>query len=155
TYVGEDPGTPKAELVKTPTTDKDPEIVSKTWAKKIETYTGAFNKPVPHIFSLTFADAIESVTNAASIVNLTNAASLANLNNSVNNFDFTLGIKESIQIGLALNLFLGAKLDLFPTPWVTFSLDTKGFHNMKTEATNAENRLVNMRNDITSNSNAI
>lgn len=73
--IGADPGDPDG-LVQTPDEAKDPSLISKTWAKKIESYVGSVNKPVPHVFSLTFADAKEDITFAASVVSSTTAASI-------------------------------------------------------------------------------
>jgi len=63
--IGEDPDglevfKPKSWL-KGPSSGQDPEVISKTWAKKIESYTGSLNKPVPHIFSITYAHAKEDI----------------------------------------------------------------------------------------------
>jgi hypothetical protein len=73
--IGADPGDPGG-LVQTPDEAKDPSLISKTWAKKIESYVGSVNKPVPHVFSLTFADAKEDITFAASVVTTTTAATI-------------------------------------------------------------------------------
>lgn len=76
--VGEDPGSPDGKVSKADGSN-DPELISRTWAQKIESYTGSVNKPVPHVFSLTFADAKEDITFAASVVSTTTAASIVSV----------------------------------------------------------------------------
>lgn len=77
------------------------DVTSKTWAQRIRSYTGSASKPVVHMFSSTYALEIESYTFATSIIST---------NMALNNLDMTVGIKESVQVGLAVEMFLGKKV---------------------------------------------
>lgn len=65
TIIGEDPGDHsvfKGEFYKNYLPGGgDPEVISKTWASKVETYTGSADKPVPHVLLLTHAHAMEDM----------------------------------------------------------------------------------------------
>ena len=80
-----------------------PTVISKTWAKKIETYTGAVDEPVPAIHAYTYAKEIQSYTFAESIVTT---------NMAINNFTFTGGIQESVNVGVILEMQLAGKLSI-------------------------------------------
>lgn len=64
TITGEDPS---GAGLRGPNTDKDPEIISRTWAKSMETYVGSAEKPVPHVFALSWSGTREEVTMSAEI----------------------------------------------------------------------------------------
>lgn len=87
-----------------------PEVVSKTWAKKIETYTGADDKPVPAIHSYTFAKEIQNYTFAESHVNTTMGISSFSMNGVLNTIEVVMGIKESFQLGATFTLKAAAEL---------------------------------------------
>jgi hypothetical protein len=77
---------------KTPSEEDDPVLISKTWAKRIETYTGSEGKPTPVVYSLTHAESINSFTFATEILSFVMA--LGNI---------------SINVGLATEINLMAK----------------------------------------------
>lgn len=76
--VGDDPGGADGK-VSGADSSRDPELISKTWAQKIESYTGSVNKPVPHMLSITYVDAKEDITFAASVLSTTTAASIVSV----------------------------------------------------------------------------
>jgi hypothetical protein len=57
TVIGKDP----TDYTIWTTSAKDPAVISKTWAKRVETYTGSEDKPVPHVVILTYANFMEDV----------------------------------------------------------------------------------------------
>lgn len=106
---GSDPGAVKG-TVSTPDDTQDPALVSRTWAQKIEAYTGSANKPVPHIYSLTYADAINDVKFAASVVSSTTAASIVSTSSAASILSINVG-------GLITTLntaVLSTQIDLVP-----------------------------------------
>jgi hypothetical protein len=84
-------------------TTLDPVITSKTWAQRIMTYVGSAEKPVPEIFTLTFADFIQDIkfatddvlnsTSATSVLNLTTAGLVGNLNLAPVTLELIAGLK--------------------------------------------------------------
>jgi hypothetical protein len=78
TNVGEDPEgvhiTNPKSYFKSSNPDRDPEVISRTWAKKMETYVGSINKPVPHVFSIAYTLTREEVTISTEIVSTRVAA---------------------------------------------------------------------------------
>ncbi len=121
-----------------PVTRENPVLIERTWAQRIESYTGSETLPIPSITEKTFATSIDSQTGSAAapvgtmhdftyanaissetIAGIINESTIANTtsqqigtSSSVqlgNDFSFLLGTSESIQIGAALDLFLGLK----------------------------------------------
>jgi hypothetical protein len=72
TVTGKDPDgidvTKPKSWIKNPDDDADPEVVTKTWATKIETYVGSGNKPVPHVFSIAYSLTREEITISTEIL---------------------------------------------------------------------------------------
>ena len=62
-------------MLQTPTSD-DPTLVSRTWAQRIEAYTGSVEKSVPHVLSLMYAGEVQDHKLVGSIVSTTTAASI-------------------------------------------------------------------------------
>ncbi len=121
-----------------PVTRENPVIIDRTWAQRIESYTGSEAVPIPSITEKTFANAIDSATGSAAmpvgtihestyagaissetIAGIINESTIANTVSSQigtstssligNDFSFLLGPKEDIHIGAAFSLFLGLK----------------------------------------------
>lgn len=85
-----------------PNDDDDPVLISKTWAKRIETYNGADGKPVPVIYAFTHAETIDNLTFATQVANFLMAAGVVNCN--------VVGVSASVNTGLVLEANLSAKL---------------------------------------------
>lgn len=90
----------------------NPDITSKTWAKKIETYVGSATTPVPHIYSLTYAERIESITLAKSVVSTTEAASVLSQTGgaSIVSLNTALGDIVSVNTAIVANIQINASL---------------------------------------------
>jgi hypothetical protein len=102
-YVGSSPGKYDGNLTKLPDGDDDPVIIDKTWAKRIETYVGSDGKPVPSIYSLVNAEAINEVRAATEITSTTTAALV---------LDTTIGVKTDVVVGLAVQIVAGIALEI-------------------------------------------
>lgn len=80
TIVGEDPDAinikKPSSYLKSTNKDRDPDVISRTWAKSTETYVGSANKPVPHVFSLAYTKFREEVQ--ISTTSVTTRVALAN-----------------------------------------------------------------------------
>ncbi len=76
-------------------TDDLPNVVSKTWAKKIETYTGTDDKPVPAIHSYTFAKEIQNYTLAESHINTTMGIHSLSMNGVLNTVEIVVGLRRA------------------------------------------------------------
>jgi hypothetical protein len=156
-----------------------PTVISKTWAKKIETYTGAADKHVPLIYSSTYADtiksetwakdkieaytgdvsnavpAIHSYTYAHEIQSYTFAASIVSTNLAVNNFTLTGGIQESITIGAQLSVFLGGKVDFSVPESIQFGTGQVKAFLSRQDFVSTEDKLAALKTDIAAASTSI
>jgi|HubBroStandDraft_4_1064222.scaffolds.fasta_scaffold52821_2 hypothetical protein len=107
TYVGSDPTLSTNSSDWTPSSTLDPVLTSKTWAQRIMTYVGSAQKPVPEIFTLTFADAIQDIkfvtgdvlgsTSATTAINVTTAGVVGNLYLAPLTLELTAGLKVQLQ----------------------------------------------------------
>jgi hypothetical protein len=103
-------------------TRKNPVIIEKTWAERIESYTGSAALPIPRIMESTFADTISSETTASStsetttvsgaITSVTTAASISDVTTAanINGVTTAANINEVTTVGLLNELWIGNKL---------------------------------------------
>ena len=142
-YIGQDfeKGSASGDLL--------PEVISKTWAKKIETYVGSSDKLVPSIYSCTYAESIQSdtiantvtsTTTAPTVTNVTTAVLISSFNHAINNFTFTFGIQESLNLGAIFDVQLGPKSSVNVAKW-QFNGTENVVAGENTKATALETRL--------------
>lgn len=105
----------------------NPEITSKTWAKKIESYVGSVTTPVPHIFSLTYAERIESITFAKSIVSATEAASVLSQTGGASIVSLNTALADIVSVNTAIvaNIQINASVLALTLNAVAAQLDLK------------------------------
>lgn len=153
TYVGSDPTLPTLPNTSEgwiPDATLDPVITSKTWAQRIMTYVGSAQKPVPELFTLTFADAIQDIkfvtadvlssTQATTVMNVTTAGVVGNVYVAPLTMEITTGFKLSVQpqvLGVNLN-----KTRIIG--------DSTTVNSLGTVATVTETQMASLRTDITS-----
>lgn len=80
------------------------DVVAKTWAQRIRTYVGSVTRAVPHIYTETYADEIQTYTFAASHVTTTMGASSVSVNGVLNTLEIVVGLKESFQLAATLSV---------------------------------------------------
>ncbi len=137
------------------------DVISKTWATRVQSYVGSVSTPVAHIFSLTFADEIESYTFALSHVNTTMGMSAVSINGVLNTLEVVMGFKESIQIGASINLKLAAELTmgLTRTSFYGESTSLEGgkvvVNASKSELNAVDSRVSNTRNILATTCNLL
>ncbi len=130
------------------TGDRAGDITSKTWAQRIRNYVGSVSTPVTHSYSLTYVNATESYTFGESIVSV---------NAAINNMDVTLGIKESVQVGIQGSLFVGGQLninlsgrvDISPKRFALSMGEDGKITNDHTSLAENETRLANIETKLT------
>ncbi len=89
----------------------NPVITNRTWARRIESYTGSSDLRVPTIFDDTWADNISSVTHAKSISNDTYVdREMSSKTIAPNMTDTTISNLQSITIGTVTDLTIGNML---------------------------------------------
>lgn len=141
--------------------DDLPDVISKTWAKKIETYTGADDKPVNAIHSYTFAKEIQNYTFAESHVNTTMGISSVSINGVLNTVEVVMGLKESFQLGATFTLKAAAELTIGLTKTRLYGVnDSVDLSRNVVAANNAtatanEQKLAAIYNQITATKNEL
>jgi hypothetical protein len=115
--VGSSPGSYDGSLTHLPDDSQDPVIVDKTWAQRIETYIGSDGKPVPSIYTLVNAEAINEVRAATEITSTTTAAVV---------LETVIGTKTDIVVGAATDIVVGAKIEFHVGPRFHY-------HNLRNE----------------------
>jgi hypothetical protein len=107
-YVGKQPASIEHRMVdkgeglliavdQLPNDDDDPVLISKTWAKRIETYNGADGKPVPVIYAFTHAESIDNVVIATQVANCNVVGVSATLNTGLV-LEANLSVKGSFSL---------------------------------------------------------
>jgi hypothetical protein len=89
----------------------DPSLLSKTWAQKIESYTGSSGKPVPHMYSETWAGKKEDLTFAESVVAMTNAVSIVSTNTAAVDI---VSVNTAASIWTLNTALVSTQVDLIP-----------------------------------------
>jgi len=155
--IGEDPG--EGGAIKNPG-DNDPVIISKTWAKRTESYTGSANKPVNYVESRSFIDSKVDYDVGLSRVTIksyaTDSVSMtgiggANVSTSI------CGMDVSIKV-MPLSLSFSAVLQTFDAKfgWVwKYDKTHSGIYLGKEEISGTEKKLTAIKTDIANISNAL
>ncbi len=102
------------------------DVVNLTWAMRVRNYTGSLATHVTHLYSETHADEIQTYTFGESSVTI---------NGVLNTFELSMGVKESVALGLQASLFVGRKVDVCIGPSQNFAADLtdiKGIHEVLT-----------------------
>lgn len=137
----------------------NPHIVEKTWARKIESYTGSKAWQIPQIKEETWADRMESLTNAGAISEVTNAGAITSVTNAGVIVETTVaGMHVTADVGPVVEIFGGLKLSIDVSGTIAisgpFALELSlgysgSFHNFKDEVKVMENNITAVKNDLT------
>jgi hypothetical protein len=143
----------------------NPHIIEKTWASRIDSYTGTDALKVPDIHEETHVERSFSKTNAFSIVENVNSLDIVSSTNAVLIIESTIApLQVSTQVGGIIEIFIGLKLSLELAGTITvaapFALEATfgyngSFHNLKDEMALLENDLKATKNELTTTKNIL
>jgi hypothetical protein len=124
--------------------DEDPVIISKTWAKRMETYIGANDKPVPVLYTWTHALSINNIQTSPEITNTYFATT----------WEVTIGAKTTIVIGPSIEIIPVFKVDIGVAKYQFMNM-TNVVTAEKNDAAAIETRITGVETRINATCDAI